>query len=142
MSTNKADTLTQKKTVPILFSDFLDNFDLHPLNGNLARATNDKSINQALKNLVLTNFGERLFQPSVGCNVYKSLFEPNDDIAKEDLNYAITSTINQNEPRVNLLQVNIDNSLYQQDQISITIVYSIINTTQVQSVNILLSRVR
>jgi phage baseplate assembly protein W len=140
MST-RADNFTQLKSNPVLFSDFLDNLDINPITGALARVTNEKSISQALKNLVLTNYGERLFQPNVGCNTLATLFEPNDIIAQEDLKYHITTTINQNEPRVSVIEVDVKSNQLQ-DSLAVSITYSIINTSQIQSINLILARLR
>jgi phage baseplate assembly protein W len=140
MST-RADQITQLKKMPEVYSDFTTAFSVNPFNGNLARVTNDKAITQSLRNLIMTNYGERFFQPEVGSNVNKILFEPNDIIAQEDLQYHITQTITQNEPRVNLVQVVVQPNVVQ-NSIAVNIVYSIINTQQVQNLNIILNRVR
>ena len=74
-TTSRADKFTQTQKKQVLFSDFLDNFDRVPFNNQLAKVTNENSVRQSITNLVLTNYGERLFQPNVGGNVNDSLFE-------------------------------------------------------------------
>lgn len=140
MST-RADNFTQTKNVPDLFSDFLDDLTPHPFAKDLGRVKNDQSIKQALKNIILTNFGERFYQPNIGSDVYRSLFEPNDVIMEENLKFDINNAIRFHEPRVNLLDVQIY-TFSEEDRISITLIFSIINSTQVQSVNLILRRVR
>lgn len=140
MST-RSDHYTQTRVTPDLFSDFLDDLTPHPINKDLGRVKNDQSIKQALKNIILTNLGERPFQPNIGSDVYASLFEPNDVIMEENLRFAIQNAIRFHEPRVNLLDVQIT-SFYEEDRVAINIVFSIINSTQVQNVNLFLRRVR
>ena len=137
----RADRFTQTLKTPDLFSDFLNDFSAHPITGDIARIKNDQSIKQALRNLVFTDLGERLYQPTVGSNVRRSLFEFNDSVTAADLQYHIKQTIENNEPRVSLLNVTVT-SLPVQDKISINIVFAIINTGTVQSLDLLLKRVR
>ena len=137
----RADNYTQLKKAPDLFSDFLDDFSPHPLTGDIGRIRNDQSIKQALRNLVLTNYGERLFQPQIGSNTTRTLFEPNDYVAENNLKYSISKTIEASEPRVALSDVTVVSSP-DQSSVSINIVFSIINTGSTQSLDLILRRVR
>ena len=140
MST-RADNFTQTKKIPDLFSDFLNDLTPHPFTKDVGRVKNDQSIKQALKNIILTNLGERFYQPNIGSDVYRSLFEPNDSIMEENLRFAIENAIRFHEPRVSILNIDV-NSFSEEDRVAINIVFSIINSVQVQSVNLILRRVR
>lgn len=137
----RADKYTQIQKKQEYFSDFLDNFDQHPINHQLARVTNEESVKQSLRNLILTNLGERLFQPTVGSDVLKALFEPNDIVTAQNLSFFIRNTITQNEPRVILNDVVVNPS---PDQYGFTasIVFSLINNSNLVSLNVILKRVR
>ena len=139
--TTRADRFTQLQKIPDLFSDFMDDLTPHPITKDLTRLRNDATIRQSIKNLVLTNYNERPFQPNIGSNVNRSLFEPNDSFLREELESSIRRTIEFNEPRATVLAVEVisqpDNST-----ISINIVFSIINSMQPQSLDIILRRVR
>jgi len=136
----RIDTITQLKQTPVVFSDFRDDFMANPITKDLAIVTNQKSISQSIKNLIFTNYGERFFR-DIGSSVNNILFEPNDSILKDNLQYHIKSTITQYEPRVVLLAVDV--FLYpDQNSISVNITYSIINTQTPQTVNVILTRVR
>jgi phage baseplate assembly protein W len=137
----RADNITQLSNERELFSDFFTDLSKHPITKELARVRNDQSIKQSIKNLIFTNFGERLFQPGIGSNINRVLFEPNDNILSEDLAYHIRKTIEFYEPRVNLLQI-IPNINQNTDSISVDIVFAIINSNQIQSLNLILRRVR
>ena len=137
----RADNITQLTKAPDVFSDFFTDFSKHPITKELARLRNDQSIKQSVRNLILTNYGERLFQPGIGSNIYRSLFEPNDVIAAEDIRYHIETTVRQNEPRVNLLQVDVFSN-QEKDSVTINVVFAILSTNQIQSLDVVLRRVR
>ena len=71
---------------------------------------------------------------------YKSLFEPNDFILAQTLKYNIMNTLTNSEPRVSLIDVSLIST--DDNSISLNIVFAIINTQSVQSLNLILKRVR
>lgn len=139
--TTRAERFTQLQKIPDLFSDFMMDLTPHPITKDLIRLRNEQAIKQSVRNLVLTNYGERLFQPNIGSSVNRSLFEPNDFILEDDIESSVRRTIEFNEPRVQLLNVEV---LTERDDnnISINIVFAIINSTQTQSLEVILRRVR
>ena len=142
MTNTRADNITQLKKTDVLYADFRSDFAIHPITGTLIRLTNEQAISQSIINLVQTTYGERLFNQNIGGNIMKSLFEPNDLIAANELSYSIETTLRENEPRASIISVlaqpdNIDGST-----MSVNIVYSIINSTQVQNLNLILRRAR
>ena len=141
MAITRADTFTENKKKIEFFSDFVNSFAKSPFGDQLGKLTNEKSVSQSLKNLILTNLGERLFQPFVGSNVNSVLFENNTANTLSDLEFYIQNTIENNEPRVNLIQVLI-NSDYSENGISITLIYNLINNPEPVSFSFFLKRVR
>lgn len=139
--TTRAERFTQLQKIPDLFSDFMMDLTPHPITKDLIRLRNEQAIKQSVRNLVLTNYGERLFQPNIGSSVNRSLFEPNDFILEDDIESSVRQTIEFNEPRVQLLNVEV---LTERDDnnITINIVFAIINSTQTQSLEVILRRVR
>jgi phage baseplate assembly protein W len=140
MAITRADALIGNKK-PEFFSDFLNSFSKTPVGEQLAKVVNERAVNQSLKNLLMTNLGERLFQPYVGSNVYATLFENNTLTTLETLVFYIETTIRNNEPRVNLLQVLI-NETDSEHEIDITIIYNLINNPEPITFNFILKRVR
>ncbi|CAB4162789.1 baseplate wedge subunit [uncultured Caudovirales phage] len=136
----RADTLTNNKKTEF-FSDFLDSFAKTPYGNQLGRVVNEKSVNQSLKNLLLTNLGERLYQPTIGSNIINSLFELNLVENRNTLEFFIETTIKNNEPRVIPLQISV-NSTDNENQIQIQIVYTLINNPTPISFSFLLKRAR
>lgn len=141
MAITRADTFTENKKKIEFFSDFVNSFAKTPFGNQLGKLTNEKSVNQSLKNLILTNLGERLFQPFVGSNVNAVLFENNTANTLSDLEFYIQNTIENNEPRVNLIQVLI-NSDYNENGITVTLIYNLINNPDQVSFSFFLKRVR
>ena len=140
MST-RADRFTQVQKIPDLFSDFMTDLTPHPITKDLVRLQNDRSIAQSLRNLVLTNYGERPFQPTIGSTVNRSLFEPADAFLEDEIESSIARTIAANEPRVEVLNIKATVS-NDQSSVAINIVFSIINSMQPQSLDLILRRVR
>ena len=140
MSRAAKETINRKQ--PIIYSDFVNNLLLHPLSGDIAKVTNAESIKQSIKNLVQINYGEKLFQPTIGCNVYRSLFEPLDGFTLNDIKEGIADTIKFYEPRVVLLNVETSGIENDDNAVSVTIYFSIINTGENATLNLILRRVR
>lgn len=139
--TTRADRYTQLQKTPDLFSDFMSDLSPHPITKDLARLRNDQSVRQSIRNLVLTNYGERPFQPTIGSTVNRALFEPNDDFLADEIETSIRRTIESNEPRATVISVSAlpDNN---RNSVSVSIVFSLINSMQPQSLDVILRRVR
>ena len=125
-----------------VYSDFLASFDTHPLSNDLAKIKNEQAIKQSIRNLVLTNEGERFFRPNLGSAVYKSLFEPLDGFSITNIQTHIENTIQKYEPRAKLISVIVRDVEGTGETAVATIQFSIINTGQVTDLNLILRRVR
>jgi phage baseplate assembly protein W len=141
MAVTRADVILNPRGKREDFSDFLDSFAMTPVGNQLGKVTDVQSVNQSLKNLILTNAGERLFQPLVGCSIYNSLFELNDTMQASNIKFLIETTIKNNEPRASVIAVTVipqtDNNAF-----GINIVYNLINSTEPVTLNFTLKRVR
>lgn len=137
----RAETLTGSNRKIEYFSDFLTSFAKTPIGDQLARVTNEKSISQSLKNLILTNLGERLYQPYIGSNVMRTLFENNTKENLDTLQFYIENVIDNNEKRVNLLGIDIVSGS-NENEIKISIVYNTINNPEPVTFEYILKRVR
>ena len=60
------------------FKDLSVTFKKHPVTDDLVTVKDKAAIVQAMTALLLTKKGERLFQPELGTDVSKTLFEPLD----------------------------------------------------------------
>lgn len=73
--------------------------------------TTTDAIKVNIKNLLLTNNGERPLNPSFGNDLNKVVFESNDNITKELIRERITNTINRYIPSVEIKNIKFDNDL-------------------------------
>jgi uncharacterized protein len=141
MAVSRSDTITGEQKKLDLYSDFPNNFTKHPVTNDIIVLKNEDSVRQAFKNLILTNIGEKLFNPFFGSNVTANLFENFDIFLVENLTRIINLAAAQFEPRVVIQNISI---LPDQDYntFSINIVFSLINIPQPINLNIPLRRVR
>jgi phage baseplate assembly protein W len=155
----RAQTLTGTQKKVEFFSDFVTSFATTPVGNQLGRVTNEKAVNQALRNLILTNLGERLFQPDVGADINYMLFENNVPENYDMLETFIKATIKNYEPRAEVQEVlfssavqgNVNDLGYTgamfgsnpgEHDLYVTIVYNLINNPEIITFNLLLKRVR
>ena len=90
------------------FKDLSMSFKTNPLNDDLIGLKNTSAIARSLKNIVFTQPGEKFFDPDFGSRISESLFENVDDVSALAIEDEIRSSIINFEPRVNLLDVNVD----------------------------------
>jgi len=111
-----------------------------PLNGNAVFVPTYQTRDQIKANLVnylLTNRGERVFNPNFGANLRNLLFEGILDTTTEELEGRIQSDINTFFPEVQVKQVIFDN-IPDSNTINFTLTYQIVVFGIEESVNILL----
>ena len=141
MAITRADKITETLYVQQTYSDFTNDLTVHPITQQLVVLKNADSVKQSLRNLILTNLGEKPFSPLFGSNVNKSLFELFDPFFVEDVKRYVTLAVQQYEPRVNLISVDVSQDRTE-TAVTINIVFSLINTTQPLSISIYVKRVR
>lgn len=124
-----------------IYSDFLNDLTPHPVVKDVVRYTNEASINRSIRNLLATNKGERLYQPNVGCDINRLLFEPMDSSIADLISIAVKDTIATYEPRVKIVKVEAV-AYPEQNAYTINIFYMIINRQDPVSLTVTLSRVR
>ena len=107
------------------FKDISMSFQVNPLNYDLIGLKNENAIARSIRNIVFTLPGEKFFNEDFGSSISASLFENMDEIAADQIVDEITQSIENFEPRVNLLEVlafpNFDNN-----QFDVQIIYEII----------------
>lgn len=93
-------------TSPISFRDLNIAFKKHPVTDDVVVSKDAVAIKQAIVNILLTNKGERLFNPTYGSDIRSYLFEPLDYGTAAQVNSSIRYTLGRFEPRINVLSVN------------------------------------
>ena len=79
----------------------------NPLTGDIYSITDNDAVKRSVRLLVLTSLGEKLFHPEIGSAVYSSLFENLDASTTLTIQRTIQDALNNWEPRVKLLKVQI-----------------------------------
>lgn len=133
--------LTPRTRSDEFFSDFTRNLDQIPGRGDASRVINENAVRASIRNLIMTDRGERLMQPNIGCDVRGSLFENIDPSTILILEQNIKSTLRTYEPRCIVKGVEIIGNIDNND-LKVKIVFSVINTTTLSSVTVDLNRVR
>lgn len=140
--TKRIDKITKNKTAKeISFADLYTNFNKHPETGFLVRNIDANAVKTALRNLILTNKGERLFQPNIGSNIRKILFENMSPTTENMLKTYIEDAIADHEPRVKVVEILVSGDDVQ-NLYKVSIIFEIINNTTPQILNLTLYRVR
>jgi len=128
-------------TTEIVYKDFDMRFIPHPVTGKLILRKNDESIKQALKNLILTDLGERRYRPLFGSTVRRSLFENYTSFTEDNIRRAIKTAIKNYEQRVQLLDI-IFTGDPDKNELNIAVVFRSNNATEATTLNLSVERVR
>ena len=96
------------KRVSRAFKDISFSFDPHPVTKDLPVLINERAIIRSIRNLVETIPTERFFNPTLGSDVRKSLFNFVDVATSSVIRSQILNTIEFYEPRVENLRVQVD----------------------------------
>jgi len=123
------------------FKDLDLNFTIHPVRKDINRTIGPMAVVNSIKNLILTNYYERPFQPNVGSNVRRLLFENLDNITATTLKNEIERTIANNEPRATVKAINVKAD-FDNNGFKVYLEFFIVNQTNPIVINFLLERIR
>jgi len=110
-------------------------------NGEIYNKKEAAAVKQAVKNLILTDYFEKPFEPFYGGNIRALLFELADEDIEDEVRENIIRAINSYEPRALIRDIQVD---YQEtrNSITITIEFQITRTEEVIVLQTSLSRLR
>jgi phage baseplate assembly protein W len=124
-----------------IYSDIPLNLTIHPNTKDLTVVKDIDAVKISVKNLVMTNFMERPFQPTLGSGVTGLLFENNDAFTKESIKDEIYRVLKEHESRANGVQVEVlDNS--ERNEYLINIKFNVIFSQIRQEIEFYLERIR
>jgi len=123
------------------YSDFNTTFAVHPIKNDLSLKNDEEAVKQSIKNLLLTDRGERPFQNNIGSNIRSLLFENYTPQTMVLFKRYIYETIDNFEPRAVIKDIDIspdpdNNGLFA------TIIFRLINKERDVTLNVILERVR
>lgn len=123
------------------YSDLDFRFTKHPVKKDLVLSYDEQAVIRSVKNLILTNHYERPFQPDIGSNVRRMLFEPISPLTANYLQKEISDVIKNYEPRATLNEVFVDMSP-DENSYTVYISFYLVNQSTPITINFLLQRLR
>ena len=127
-----------------IYKDLSLFFTPNPVSGDVTMVTDVQDIKRSVRNLVMTNRFEKPFHPEIASHVRDLLFERFTPITFNLLRNRIETVLANYEPRVSVTDVEIDDSGRAMDnnELNVRIFFTLRNDPQIQSVDILLERIR
>lgn len=123
-----------------VFRDIDLSFTAKP-NGELYIKKDADAVKQAVKNLIMTNYFEKPFQPFYGSNVSAYLFELADVDDVSTIESDIRQAIKKYEPRAEVTRVKV-NIRPDQNSLDVSIDFKVINSDELITFTTVLSRLR
>ena len=107
------------------FKDINLSFNAHPVTKDITVLRNENAIKRSVRNLVQTIPTERFFNSILGSSVYESLFDLYDFGTSTLIEQEIITTLENFEPRVANVQVQVD-PRPDQNNLDVTIFFDIV----------------
>jgi phage baseplate assembly protein W len=123
------------------FRDLDLNFAIHPITKDVNIYKAEYAVINSVKNLILTNHFEKPFQPEVGSNIRRLLFENVDSIMAAQIEREIEETITNFEPRVQISSV-VAVHAPDENGYKIRLEFFVINNPDPITINFFLERIR
>ena len=116
------------------------NFIPHPLTGDLSVKSGRHSVEQSMKNLIITNYYERGFNVETGSNITDNLFEQFTPLTAQTMKDNIIQVLRNFEPNVEIVQIIVEQE--ESNVINVELYFNIFNNPEVRSVVIPIRRLR
>ena len=123
------------------FKDISFSFDKHPKTNDFLVKRNEAAIKSALRHLIMTNVGERPFQPDLGTSIPRLLFDNVDFGTAAQIADEITRVIEKYEQRVILTEGDVT-PVPDDNTFEVTIHFEIIGIPYTQEIEFYLESTR
>lgn len=123
------------------YADLDLRFRIHPERNDVRPVLDIDAVKNSVRNLILTNRLERPFQPEVGSNLTAYLFELADPITTGGIRNEIRRTIENNEPRVVVNNIDI-RDLSDRNAYFVSIEFTVVNLNTDANIELYLERVK
>jgi|TARA_B110000908_G_scaffold59207_1_gene71923 phage baseplate assembly protein W len=124
-----------------LNADFRKDLLISPVSKDLAILKDEDAVKESIKNLILTDRGERLMQPYLGGNIRAMLFENLTPGTLKLIKDRVITTIETYEPRAQLIDVFVSGDM-DTANVSVRITFYIRNAEQPIQLDVILQRNR
>jgi phage baseplate assembly protein W len=118
-----------------LYSDFKKTLEISPVSSDLT------VVKESIKNLILTDRGERLMQPDLGGDINALLFENITPAMMVLIQNQVRTTIELYEPRATLIDVTATSNI-DDNAVRVNIMFYITNVQQPIKLDVFLERTR
>lgn len=108
-------------------------------NNDISILDGDFAIKESVKNLVLTKFGERIFNPYVGTNITSYLFEQMDVTIADAITTEVTEVLKNFESRILVNEINVYED-EEENTIELEIEYTILQSGTIEILSKILTR--
>ena len=123
------------------FSDLDIDFTANPVTGDVVKVKDANSVKRGIKNILLTENTERLFQPQIGSGLKNLLFEQMTDITTQLLEDEVRSAIDAWEERATVLSL-VVTAEEELNRYRVAVTFTIVSQTDEQRLEVFLSRER
>jgi phage baseplate assembly protein W len=125
-----------------IWKDIDMNFVRHPVTGDISTLLDAESVKRSIKNLLMTRFGERPFQPWIGWGGNGLLFEHISQLTKSSIRSEIKLLISNFEPRVHINNITITSTDSYEFRVRIEFILINHPTGQVFTLDTVLQRIK
>ena len=142
---NDAEGVNNSPRSTYIYKDLSLFFTPNPISGDITMVTDVQDIKRSVRNLVMTNRFEKPFHPEIASHVRDLLFEPFTPVTINLLRNRIETVLENYEPRVTLTDVEVEDPGFQRmdnNELNVRIFFTLKNDPEIQSVDILLERLR
>ena len=123
------------------YSDLDLDFAKNPLSLDVNVKTDVDAVKRSIKNLIIPGRYERLFQPDLSAGVSGLLFEQLTPGTKNTIETRIRQTIQKNEPRANLRNVQVLED-FDNNELRVTVDFTVVNISRPVTLEFTLRRLR
>jgi phage baseplate assembly protein W len=110
-----------------IYSDLNNEFKINDYTGDVLRKIDAAAIRQSLSNLFRTKNYDRCFHPEIGTFIENLIFKPADSFYIEAMKSELELLINNYEPRIKVITLDILQDRYNPSFVKIRLSYEILN---------------
>ena len=125
-----------------IYRDFSMDFEKHPVTNDVTTKSDVNAVKESMKNILLTDKGTRLFNPTFGGGIKSFLFENKySPVLNSVIENAVIDAINTYEPRAEVESVECRSSM-DDNYVYIYIYFYVQNLSELQTTTITMEKIR
>ena len=125
----------------VIYSDIPISFTAHPITGNVKKSINRDAVKNSVRNIILTNHGERFFKPKFGGNVTSKLFENASKFTEFNTARSIRIALANYEPRAEVIKVKVTANP-DTNNLTASLKFRVTNDPEPITLDVLIERIR